>query len=88
LENDRSGSGQGGLVPDRNAVTGGFSPGADLASTVIAGLLIGLALDWWLGTRPIFIVIFTIAGFGAGFYKLWRHSAVLEELAKERERGV
>jgi F0F1-type ATP synthase assembly protein I len=50
--------------------------------------LIGLALDWWLGTRPIFIVIFTIAGFGAGFYKLWRHSAVLEELAKERERGV
>lgn len=88
MENDRNGSGRSGLVPDRSAITGGFSPSVDLISSVIAGLLIGLALDWWLGTRPIFIVVGTIAGFGSGFYKLWRHSAVLEELAKERKRGV
>lgn len=88
MENDRNGSGRSGLAPDRSAITGGFSPGADLISSVVAGLLIGLGLDWWLGTRPIFIIVGTIAGFGSGFYKLWRHSAVLEELAKERKRGV
>lgn len=88
MENDRTGSGRGGLVPDRSAVTGAFPPGVDLASSVIAGLLIGLVLDWWLGTRPVFIIVGTIAGFVGGFYKLWRHSAILEELAKERDRGT
>jgi hypothetical protein len=34
------------------------------------------------------IIVGTIAGFVGGFYKLWRHSAVLEELAKERKRGL
>ena len=84
---DGDGSGRSGLVPDSRSITGGFSPGADLISSVVAGLLLGLALDWWLGTRPVFIVVGTIAGFVSGFYKLWRHSAVLEEQAKERKRG-
>ncbi|MDJ0498053.1 MAG: AtpZ/AtpI family protein [Acidimicrobiia bacterium] len=88
MEKDRTGNGRSGLVPDRSAVTGGFSPGVDLASSVIAGLLIGLALDWALGTSPVLVIVFTIAGFVGGFYKLWRHSAILEELAKERDRGA
>ena len=29
----------------------------DFISSVIAGLLIGIGLDWWLGTQPIFVVI-------------------------------
>ncbi|MDJ0925541.1 MAG: AtpZ/AtpI family protein [Acidimicrobiia bacterium] len=84
---DRDGSGRSGLVPDRRSITGGFSSGADLISSVVAGLLLGLALDWWLGTWPVLIIIGTLAGFGSGFYKLWRHSAVLEQQAKERRRG-
>jgi ATP synthase protein I len=87
MSDDRSGDGPSGLVPDRRAVTGGFTPSVDLISSVVAGLLIGLALDWWLGTRPVFAIIGAVAGFGSGFYKLWRYSAVLEELAKDRERG-
>ena len=75
------------IVPDRAAVTGGFSSGVDLISSIVAGLLVGLGLDWWLGTRPVFIVIGALAGFGSGFYKLWRYSATLEEQAKERKRG-
>ncbi len=74
-------------VPDRGQVTGGFSPSVDLISSVIAGLLIGLALDWWLGTRPVFTIIGVVAGFGSGFFKLWNYSATLEEQAKERIRG-
>jgi F0F1-type ATP synthase assembly protein I len=88
LEEDRSGSRRRSPDPERSSVAGAFSPEADLVSSVIAGLLIGLALDWWLGTRPMLIIVGTIAGFVGGFYKLWRHSAVLEELAKERKRGL
>ena len=88
MSDDQSGSERKGIVPRRDAVTGGFTPGADLISSVVAGLLLGLALDWWLETRPVFIIIGILAGFGSGFYKLWQHSAVLEEQAKERRRGI
>lgn len=76
-----------GLVPDRHSVIGGFSPSVEFISSIIAGLLLGLLLDWWLGTRPVFIIVFIIGGFISGFYKLWQHSAVLEEQAEERRRG-
>jgi F0F1-type ATP synthase assembly protein I len=87
MSDDQNGSGRSGLVPDRRSVTGGFSSGVDLISSVVAGLLIGLGLDWWLGTGPVFTILGGIAGFSSGFYKLWRFSAVLEEQAKERRRG-
>ena len=77
-----------GLVPDRKAIVGGFSPSVDFLSSVLAGLLIGFVLDWLFGTRPVFIIIFVVVGFVAGFFKLWRSSAVLEEMAKERSRGL
>jgi F0F1-type ATP synthase assembly protein I len=77
-----------GLTPDQKAVTGGFSPSVDFFSSVAAGLLLGLGFDWLLDTRPVFTIVFVVAGFVAGFYKLWQHSAVLEELAEERRRGV
>lgn len=87
MSDDQSGSGRKGLVPDRGSVTGQFSSGVDLISSVVAGLVLGLGLDWWLGTRPWFIVIGVVVGSVSGFYKLWQHSAVLEEQAKDRRRG-
>jgi ATP synthase protein I len=88
VSDDRNRSERSGLGPEKRSVTGGFSSGVDLISSVVAGLLLGLGLDWWLGTRPVFVIIGIIAGFGSGFYKLWQHSAVLEEQAKERRRGI
>ena len=64
----------------------GGSESMDFISSVIAGLLIGFGLDWWLNTRPLFIVIGIVLGFVSGFYKLWAASAVLEEQAEERRR--
>lgn len=87
MAGDGEATGESKLVPRREAITGGFSSGVDLISSVVAGLLIGLGLDWWLGTGPVFVVIATLAGFGSGFYKLWRYSATLEEQAEERRRG-
>lgn len=87
MSDDLNGSGRSDLAPNR-PVSGGFSSGVDLISSVVAGLLLGLGLDWWLGTNPVFTVIGIVAGFASGFYKLWQLSAVLEEQAKERRRGI
>lgn len=58
----------------------------DLFSTIVAGLAIGLIADWAAGTGPVFTIIGIVAGFVAGFYKLWEASAVLEEQAQRRKR--
>ncbi len=62
------------------------SEAMDFISSVVAGLLLGLGLDWWVGTRPVFTIIGIVLGFVAGFFKLWQASSVLEEQAKERRR--
>lgn len=63
------------------------SEAMDFISSVVAGLVLGLALDWWLDTRPVIVIIGIVLGFVAGFYKLWNASAVLEEQAQRRRRG-
>ncbi len=68
----------------RNITQG--SEAMDFISTVVAGLLLGLGLDWWVGTPPLFTIIGIVLGFVAGFFKLWRASGVLEEQAKLRRR--
>jgi F0F1-type ATP synthase assembly protein I len=80
-------SGRSRLVPGRAALAGANSSGLDFFSSVVAGLVLGLLLDWWLGTGPVLVVIGVVAGFVSGFVKLWRYSALLEQQAKERTRG-
>ncbi|MCL1592906.1 MAG: hypothetical protein M3132_00970 [Actinomycetia bacterium] len=76
------------LVPARDAITGGFSKNADLLSYLVSGLLIGLLSDWIFGTSPILLVLWTLAGLGLGFYRLWQGSAALEDEGKARTHGV
>ena len=76
------------FVPEREAITGGFSKNADLISYIVAGLLIGLFLDWVFGTTPVMVVIWTLLGVGVGYWRLWQSSAELEEEAKGRSHGV
>ncbi len=65
---------------------GAASESLDFISSIVAGLLLGIGLDWWLDTRPLFIILGIVLGFVAGFYKLWGASAVLEDQARERRR--
>jgi len=74
-------------VPPNEAVTGGFSGGADFITYIVAGLLIGLLLDRLFGTSPWFTIIWSLGGFGVGFYRMWQRSAVLEE-GENRGHGV
>jgi F0F1-type ATP synthase assembly protein I len=75
-------------VPPKEAVTGGFSGGADFFSYIVAGLLIGLFLDWILGTGPVMTILWTLAAVAIGFYRMWQRSEVLEEEGKKRSHGA
>ncbi len=74
-------------MPPADQITGGFSHGVDFLSSALAGMVIGLLLDWWLGTAPIFVVIGVVAGFTSGFYKAWRYSEIIEQQAQGRSHG-
>jgi F0F1-type ATP synthase assembly protein I len=76
------------FVPPKDAITGGFSGGADFISYIIAGLLIGLFLDWALGTTPIMTILWLLAGVGVGFWRMWQRSEHLEQEGRERSHGA
>jgi len=43
-----------------------FNVVSDLLAGVICGLGIGYGIDYWLGTRPVFIAVFLVLGCIAG----------------------
>ena len=75
-----------GLDPavNRNGASGtdaasGLSPwgvgarvGVEMVSALVVALAIGWGLDWWLGTRPIFLASFVLLGGAAGVLNVWR----------------
>ena len=46
--------------------------GISLVAATAIGLLIGYALDAWLGTRPWLTMLFVLFGIAAGFLNLFR----------------
>lgn len=64
--------------------TGGTSASLDFFSSVVAGLILGLAIDWFVGSGPVATIIGVVLGFVAGFVKLWKASEVLVKQAEER----
>lgn len=65
---------------DRPAATGGpASPwglglraGLEVASALVVGVGLGLAIDWWAGTRPWFLVAGVFLGGAAGVLNVYR----------------
>lgn len=54
----------------RGELARGWTGSSNLLSTVIASLVIGLALDAWFHTRPVFVVILIIVGSIGGFLRV------------------
>ncbi len=44
---------------------------------VVVGVGIGLGLDYWLGTRPWFLIVFLFLGTGAGILNVYRTASGL-----------
>jgi len=73
-------------VTSKHAIGEGSSQGFDFFSSVIAGMVLGLGLDWVLDTAPVMVIIGVIAGFVSGFVKLWLASQAIEDEARRRGR--
>lgn len=65
-----------GQAPEQRArVSGigvGMRIGVELVASVAVGVLIGLGLDAWLGTRPWLMVLFLLLGGAAGVMNVYR----------------
>lgn len=46
--------------------------GVEMVSAVVVGVGIGLGLDWWLGTKPWFLVVFFLLGSAAAMLNVYR----------------
>ena len=49
-----------------------YRVGTELLAGLLIGAGLGLALDQWKNTTPLFLIIFFILGGVAGIYNLWR----------------
>ena len=75
-------------IPPKEAVTGGFSDGADFFTYILAGLLIGLLLDWLTGWSPFMTILWSLFGIAVGSWRMWVRSASLEEDAEGISHGI
>jgi hypothetical protein len=48
-----------------------FDLGLRLGVSVILGVLLGVAVDAWLHTSPLFTLIGAVVGVGAAMYAIW-----------------
>ncbi|KPH80439.1 hypothetical protein AE618_13440 [Bosea vaviloviae] len=72
-KNEKPGASQAG--PDgalAGAMSSGFRAATDLAGGIIAGALIGVLADRWLGTSPFLLIIFLVIGAMAGLRSVYR----------------
>ena len=50
----------------------GMKISLDLFSSIFVGTMIGLGIDKFFSTKPIFLLIFLVLGIIAGFYNLYK----------------
>ena len=68
---DQAPSGSAG-VGGGSALGVGLRVGVELVSALAVAVAIGWALDHWLHTLPLFLVIFLVLGGAAGVANVWR----------------
>ncbi|ACK52705.1 conserved hypothetical protein [Methylocella silvestris BL2] len=54
------------------AMSLGFRVLAEFVSAVVVGALLGWQLDKWIGTTPLFLLVFLLLGTAAGFWNVYR----------------
>lgn len=70
---------------DASAKAIGIRVGIDLFAGVVFGLVVGLALDRWLGTAPWLLIVFLFLGMGGGIRNVIRTA---EEQRKKSESSM
>jgi ATP synthase protein I len=71
---EKKGAGGGGDEPPPRLDYGtGLQAGIEVVAGVGFGVLLGWALDRWLGTMPLFLIVFFMLGAAAGVLNAYRH---------------
>ena len=45
----------------------------EMLAALLVGVFIGVTLDSWLATKPLFLIVFFFLGSAAGFLNIWRN---------------
>jgi ATP synthase protein I len=61
-----------GRAPRQSGLGFAFRIGTELVAGIAVGAGIGLGLDYWLDTRPWFMILFFFLGAGAGMLNVYR----------------
>lgn len=61
--------------------------GGSFFASILAGLLVGYGLDWWLGTDPWLTVVFALTGAYSGFLRVWHYAKTEGERDDEERRN-
>ena len=57
----------------------GMKISLDLFSSIFVGTMIGLGIDNFFSTKPIFLLIFLVLGIIAGFYNLYKSAQKIDK---------
>lgn len=57
----------------------GFAAGMELVINMLAGGLLGFGIDYYANTKPLFMILFFLIGFGWGMFRVYR---IMEKLDK------
>lgn len=66
--NDAHSGGQPGM----SGIGWALRIGVEMVSALVVGVGIGLGLDWWLDTKPWFLVVFFLLGSAAAMLNVYR----------------
>lgn len=78
----------GAFGGNQNALSLAFRIGLELVVAVVIGVLIGWALDRWLGTRPWGTIVFFFLGVATGMVNVWRAISGMGMAIGYRQRGA
>lgn len=75
-----------GRIERQQRMMSDWSNSGDVFASILAGLAIGLAGDWLLGTDPWLVVVGVVAGFAVGFWRMYERSKEIVDEALRRQR--
>lgn len=79
LDRDTAGKPAGRDAADGENISQGVRAGIDLTVPVFAGLGLGYLLDEFLGTLPLFMILFLLLGIGTGFWNVYKMTVADEK---------
>lgn len=63
--------------------------GVELAVGILVFFLIGLAIDTWLGTTPIFMIVLTVFSVVGNFVRMYySYSLTMDKLEAQRTKNA